>query len=126
MKSNLILIVEDDDEERERLRQTLQDHGYAIEESRTWQNGVLNRPDELADLAIVDVVLPQKDGIESIVQLRAHHPKLQILALSSGEPFHPDNCMAKARKVGANRALAKPYTSEELIAEVERLLPKRR
>jgi CheY-like chemotaxis protein len=73
-------------------------------------------------LVITDLIMPNKEGIESIMQIRAHDPKTPILAMSGGGRLGNADFLKMAAGVGANATLPKPFESEDLIAAVRRLL----
>ena len=74
------------------------------------------------DLVITDLVMPEKEGIEIIIELHRKLPALKILAISGGGFSTPKNYLAPALKLGAARTLAKPFSGIELLAAVTGLL----
>jgi DNA-binding response OmpR family regulator len=72
------------------------------------------------DLVITDLLMPEKEGLESIQELRSKFPTLPIIAIS-GAPAGW-KALEMAKKVGADETLQKPFQPEEVLASVERLL----
>ena len=78
-----------------------------------------------ADLLIADLVMPDREGLETIQETRAQYPSLPIIAIS-GATFGPDGLLLDiAKKMGADAALAKPFTMMQLTQTVARLLGER-
>ena len=67
--------------------------------------------------------MPNKEGIETIVQIRSRDPMIPIIAISGGARIDNIDFLQMARKLGASESLAKPFTPQELVAAVRRLLP---
>ena len=75
------------------------------------------------DLLITDLLMPEKDGIETILEIRRADARLPILAISGGGRYGArSDLLGMARKLGANGALEKPFSKEELLAAVDRCL----
>jgi DNA-binding response OmpR family regulator len=77
--------------------------------------------DDPPDLVLLDILMPEKDGIETILSLRRQYPDLRILAMSAGSFGHTD-FLAAAAKFGADVLLRKPFDGVELVAAVDALL----
>lgn len=122
MKS--ILVIDDDNDVRKCIRNILEQAGYSVLEA---ENGIVGmdifRRDK-ADLVIVDLFMPEKEGIETIIELRKEFPDQKIIAISGGIPgYGPDNFLNIAQKLGADSSLDKPFNMAQLIDAVEKLLP---
>ena len=77
-----------------------------------------------ADLVITDMVMPEKEGLEVIKEIRSLFPSLKIIAISGGGRVNPTDYLRMAKFLGATKALAKPISSEALLgAIIETLLP---
>jgi DNA-binding response OmpR family regulator len=74
------------------------------------------------DLVITDIVMPEKEGLETIMELRRKTPALKIIAMSGGGSVAPEDYLSMARAFGAAQTLAKPFLGEELLAAVDRVL----
>ena len=73
-------------------------------------------------LVLTDVLMPDKDGIEVISELRRDHPNLPIIAMSGGGRLPRDGYLTIARHLGAHAILQKPFTIDQLVSTVDRLL----
>ena len=117
-----ILIVDDDEPLRRLLSQALARAGYAV---ITAENGVaalrLYR-EEPVELVITDLIMPEKEGFETIMELRRIEPNLKIIAISGGGRVDAGDYLPTARHLGAARTLAKPFSFQEMLEAVKGLL----
>lgn len=74
------------------------------------------------DLVITDLIMPEKEGLATIMELRKLAPRLKIIAISGGGRIAPGDYLNLARHLGANAALAKPFSSEAMLSTVAQLL----
>ncbi len=74
------------------------------------------------DLVITDLIMPEKEGLETIADIRKLCGDLPIIAISGGGRVGPTNYLETARFIGANTTLAKPFGRRELIKTVSELL----
>ncbi len=74
------------------------------------------------DLVITDIIMPGKEGLETIIELRRRHPLLKIIAMSGGGQVGAWSYLELAEKLGALHALEKPFNEAELIAAVTTVL----
>lgn len=114
-----VLVIDDDTLVRRTLRMTLTDLGYAVIEAPTGQTGLQEFRKERPDIVITDVMMPDKNGLETITELRAIDPHLRIVAMSSNNAS--GDLLDLASDVGAAQTLEKPFTSEsvrQVMAEI--------
>jgi two-component system, OmpR family, KDP operon response regulator KdpE len=111
----LVLVVEDEAPVMRFLRATLQAHGYRLAEATSGQQGLAEATTRVPDLILLDLGLPDLDGVEVIRGLRGW-TKVPILVLSarSGSPDKVD-----ALDAGADDYVTKPFGRQELLARVE-------
>ena len=75
------------------------------------------------DLAIVDICMPERDGVELIRDIKARRPDLPIIAMSGGwRSINPDTVLEMARALGAEAGLIKPFDRAALLATVHKAL----
>ncbi len=74
------------------------------------------------DLAIVDLLMPLKGGLETIAEMRRDFPSVKIIAISGGGRTGPHDVLEKARQAGAHRTLEKPFTPKSLHDAMQALL----
>ncbi len=114
-----ILIIDDDASIRDSLRRTLHKEGYTILEASEGRGGLKQLEHSLADLILLDMFMPDKDGLETIGELRRTHPGIRIIAMSGGGFKGTVDVLHVATKLGARRTLAKPFTREQLLEAVK-------
>lgn len=119
-----ILLIDDDFQIREMLKKMLEGGGYKVLTAADGKEGVVEFNRSGADLVITDIVMPEQEGIETIIQLKKNAPELKIMAISGGGRINPEGYLAMAKKLGAVQVLKKPIKRSELLAAVGELLPK--
>jgi DNA-binding NtrC family response regulator len=117
-----ILIIDDDVHILRMLRQTLERKGYEVIEASNGKEGIRLYREEPADLIITDLIMPEKEGIETIKELRRDFPQLKIIAISGGGRIGAEAYLPMAKKLGAMRTFIKPIAREELLEAVRELL----
>ena len=71
------------------------------------------------DLVISDIIMPEKEGLETIFELRRMYPDLKIIAISGGGRIGPDGYLPGAKLLGANMVFQKPLDQKEFVNAVE-------
>jgi len=118
-----ILIIDDDQSIRDVLRLYLEDAGYQVIEANDGVEGLTRFAEQPVDLVILDIFMPQKDGIETMNELRELSQDCHVLAISGGSSDRYMDYLPHARILGANEVMTKPFSEEALLAAVHRLLP---
>jgi len=116
-----ILVIEDDPEVRNYLVAVLSRAGHEVREASNGKEGVQAFAAAPSDVVITDIIMPEKDGIETILDLRRTNPELKVIAISGGGRSTPDNYLHSAKLLGADRTIRKPFTNEEILAAVTEL-----
>lgn len=120
---NCILVIDDDSYVRRCIVDILDQSGYSVMEAENGKIGLDLFNKSNVDMVIVDLFMPEKEGIETIIELRKGSPNLKILAISGGIPGHgPDHFLHIAQKLGADRSLDKPFNMWQLLEAVQNLL----
>ena len=117
-----ILLIEDDDAYREVLANALVEHGYAVTQAADGDKGVKLFRTAPTDLVLTDIVMPNKEGIATVMELRRDHPKLGIIAMSGGAALEPMLYLKIAGTFGATRTLKKPFDLPTLLTTIEEVL----
>lgn len=121
-----ILLVEDDLAMASAIARLLKREGHTVFQAREGEEGLARFATVRPDLVITDLIMPGREGIETIRELRALAPDLPILAVSGGGTAPGSDLLQMARKLGATEVLAKPFSYDELTAVVSRCLGSRR
>ena len=117
-----ILVIDDDPDVRSMLADLLQRAGYEVvqgSDGRAAMEVLCRRP---IDLIITDIIMPEKEGIETIQELRQVFPEVKIIAISGGGRISPYNYLSLAKAFGAQRIFEKPFVNDEIIQAVQELL----
>ena len=117
-----ILVVDDDAGVRGYIEEVLSRAGFDVVTAVNGADGMNRFRHERVDLAIVDMFMPEKDGVETLMEMRQHFNEARILAISGGGNLQMGNVLIWARKLKANAVLEKPFTNEELLSAVEKVL----
>lgn len=117
-----ILVIEDEEDIRQMICDILEDEGYDTIQAANGIEGIetLRRVPEIGTI-ITDLLMPEKEGIETITEIRKDFPRLRILAISGGGICMPENYLNLARAMGANATLSKPFGRKELLDAMENL-----
>ncbi len=116
-----ILVIDDEQLVRTMLRMTLEEAGYAVAEAADGDEGIRLYNEKGADVIITDLVMPEKEGIETILELKKKHPDVKIIAISGGGRVKPENYLTVAKSMGVRHAFAKPVEKEVLLRAVAEL-----
>jgi len=121
-----ILIIDDDEGLRRVLGQILVRAGYLVTAAVDGGEGLKSFRNEPVDLVVCDLIMPDKEGLETISALRKEFPAVKIIAISGGARVTGYDFLPAASGLGANVALAKPFTREHILETVEQLLGRAR
>ncbi|HLZ74191.1 response regulator [Phenylobacterium sp.] len=120
-----ILVVDDEQMLRTTLRAILQRAGHEVAEAEDGAKAMelfrVNTP----DLVITDIIMPNREGVETIGEMRAAAPDLPIIAMSGGGSRGGELFLSLAARLGATQTLAKPIRQAELLAAVDACLASR-
>jgi len=117
-----VLIVDDDEQVRTVFRKALESGGYQVTEAPNGRIGARLYRERPSDLVIMDLIMPEQEGLETITALRRDFPDVKIIAISGGGRGTAADYLSVARKLGAMLALEKPITPGALLHEVDQVL----
>ncbi len=121
MKSkSKILIVDDEAPMCFVIQHLLRAEGYEVSTAPNGQVALEIASKESFDLVMTDLIMPLKDGIETILQLRVSQPDIKIIAMSGGWNGGAQSYLRLAGKLGASQTLAKPFDRATLLDAIER------
>ncbi|MGB8275319.1 MAG: response regulator [Alphaproteobacteria bacterium] len=121
-KTHRILVIDDDDLIRLTLRAALEKAGYVVLEAPDGEKGIRLFKADPVDIVVTDIVMPEKEGIATVLELRREDPDVKIIAISGGGQLAAKDLLHFAGKLGADRILAKPFPPNRLIELVRELL----
>ena len=117
-----ILVIDDDDLVRETLRRALETAGFQVVEAADGRQGTRLYRSDPVDLVITDLLMPVKEGIETIRELRQINADAKIIAISGGGRAGAVDFLGMAKKLGADRVIAKSFRPADLIDAVRAVL----
>jgi len=116
-----ILIIDDDENIRKVLQTILEDEGYVTETAETAKKGVQKSEEAFFNLAMIDVRLPDMQGIELLSKLRETKPKMRKLIVTGYPTLQ--NAVAAVNK-GADAYIMKPFDVEKILSTIKEQLQK--
>ena len=117
-----ILVIDDDDDFRSMLCDLLKRSAYTVFESTDGQEGLKMNKIEKPDLIITDIVMPNQDGIETVIRLHKEYPEIKIIAVSGGGLVQPYLYLHMAKTLGADQTFTKPINNKKFLEAVNILL----
>lgn len=117
-----ILLVDDDEATRTAIRKVLEVSGYRVMEARNGIEALDRASAHPPALLITDIIMPQKEGIETIREFRKAHPQVKIMAISGGGRVKTADFLEIARKFGASKVMKKPFRTQDFLNAVEEVL----
>jgi CheY-like chemotaxis protein len=113
-----ILVIDDDALVRQALMLVLESRGYEVQCAPEGRQGLRAYQKRRPDLVISDIIMPEMEGIETILELRILSPDCPIIAISGGGRFGKVDFLAVAKELGATATLSKPFEQADLLQTV--------
>ena len=117
-----ILVIDDEITILVMLRRLLTKGGYEVMEAANGKIAADLLRDNPADLIITDLIMPDQEGLETIIEFRRDYPAMPIIAMSGGGSVGPSTYLDIAKKLGARRTFTKPFHPADLLAAVHEIL----
>lgn len=117
-----ILIIDDDPQICDLLKQALEEEGYRVMTAGNGQEGINLHRAHSADLIVLDILMPEKEGLETILELRREFPQVNIIAMSGGSERAKLNLLDLANRLGAQHTLHKPFQLKNFTSLVRQAL----
>lgn len=117
-----ILIIDDDSELLCTLRDILVSEGYLVEIASDGREGLKKQISKPYDLIITDIVMPEEDGLEVIMEVKSAYPGTKLIAISGGGYFTSRDYLLMAKELGASLVLCKPFDSSSFLMGVRRVI----
>ena len=114
-----VLLIEDDVSVRRIVRKMLERGRHEVTEAENGRVGLDRLRGSAFDLVITDIVMPEMDGLETLIELRKHYPTLKVIAMSGGGRTGNMDFLGSAEKLGASAVLHKPFTSDVLTTAID-------
>ena len=115
-----ILVIEDETNVLRLIISIVENAGHQAISATNGSEGVEAYRQHQVDLVITDIMMPQKDGVETIRELKRDNPHAKIIAITGYRGQY--NRLPAAQYVGAQRTLVKPFSQADLVTALEELL----
>ena len=115
-----VLVIDDEVAIRQLLRALLEREGFVVEEAADGQEGIERHRNHPADIVITDIIMPNKDGVNTMFELLKMTPNLKIIAISGGGWQVKEIDFDIARRLGAY-TIDKPIRREVLLAAIQKI-----
>jgi CheY-like chemotaxis protein len=125
IKGSSVLFVDDERPIRDLFRRVLTSVGALFDEAADGNQALAKLDERAFDAVVVDIIMPDREGIETIQQIRKRWPSTFIVAISGGGRIGPDEFLDLAAAVGADRTLTKPIRPSNLLSVLAEGLPSR-
>ncbi len=113
-----VLIIDDEEFVRLTLGQILKKAGFDVIDAANGELGLRKLRQGPVDLVITDIIMPEKEGIETIIEIRRDYPDLPIVAISGGGRSGNTDFLKVAKAFGAKETLQKPFRVNEVLDAV--------
>jgi two-component system, chemotaxis family, chemotaxis protein CheY len=114
-----VLVVDDAQFLRVRLTRMLRENGYDILEAENGDRAVAQYEAGAPDAVLLDITMPEKDGLEVLREIRAKHPDARVVMLTA---LGQQSIVLQAIKAGARDFIVKPFEQERVLAALQRAL----
>ena len=121
-KMATVLIADDDPTLRAIGAELLSGEGYRVLEAEDGNEALRAVEAEAVDLIVLDMLMPNKDGIETIIELKRRRSSVRILAISSGGSMDVDSLLKPALAFGADRVMSKPLRISTFATTIAEML----
>jgi DNA-binding response OmpR family regulator len=119
---NTVLIVDDDKSVLKIISVLLKKEGFNIIEATNGKDGVDLYNTKSPDIVVIDIIMPEKDGLCAIRDIKAINKQAKVIAISGGLVMTPEVYLNEAEEIGADWILPKPIERQELINAIRNLL----
>ena len=110
-----VLLIDDDIELLRQMATAFLSAGYEVLAAPDGQAGLARFTANPTDLVVTDIIMPNREGVETIMALKKAKPSVKVIAISGGYRVGPADFLQLARHVGADEVLAKPFGPAELL-----------
>jgi CheY-like chemotaxis protein len=117
-----ILLVDDDIVLRKSLGRLLAESGYEAADVENGRAAIAHMIRQQVDLVMTEMLLPEMDGVETILAIRHQFPWVKIIAVAGSGISPAESCLKIARQLGAHKTMAKPFHAEEFLGTVRELV----
>ena len=117
-----ILIIDDEPSIRKMLRRLLEKNNFEVIDAENGNEGIRLFREHEPDLVITDLLMPDKEGLETIREIKEIEPDAIIIAITGGGMAAPEMYLRLAKQLGAHHAFSKPLENDELLSTIQAIL----
>jgi len=117
-----ILIIDDEDFIRERIKSNLEEKGHHVSEAREGEEGINKIKEKHFDIILLDVNMPKKGGIQTLMEIKKNYSSLKTVIISGKVPTDSDAFFKLIKQYGATDIIFKPFTKEQLYDVINKQL----
>lgn len=117
-----ILFVDDEHTARKAFANLIRKDGYDVLEAENGRAAIEQLDQKSVDLLITDMIMPEMDGVQTILAVRSRFPAVKIIALAEHRITPAENSLKIARALGSHKTLVKPFTPVELLGVIRELV----
>lgn len=118
----IVLVVDDEELARFTVREILEEGGHSVLEAAGADEALRILAAKPVDVLVTDIIMPGKDGIALVAEVRRTRPAVRVVAISGGGRTTRLDFLTVAKAYGADQVLAKPFGGERLLAAVDACL----
>lgn len=119
-----VLLIDDEQMVRKLVRKMLERSGHEVTEAENGRLGLQQLKTGAFDLVITDIIMPEMEGVETLMTVREQHPGVKVIAMSGGGRTGNIDFLSAAQKLGAAAILHKPFTLAALAGAIEQAFGK--
>jgi len=117
-----ILVIDDDHHILLMIKKMLERAGFEVDLASNGDEGLELFKKLSVDLVITDIIMPEKEGLETIREMKRLRSDIKIIAMSGGGKVSSDNYLNTAKIFGATKIMTKPFTHKQMVLTVQELL----
>jgi DNA-binding NtrC family response regulator len=121
-----ILLIDDEHMVRKIVRKMLERSGHEVTEAENGRVGLGQLKAGTFDLVITDIIMPEMEGVETLMMVRSQYPGIKVIAMSGGGRTGNTDFLSTAEKLGASAILHKPFTLAALTGALEQTFGKQK
>ena len=115
-----ILVIDDEELVLTFLENILVEEGYEVVTAKNGEEGLELFEAQPADLVITDIIMPKRDGLDTILQLKKSVPDLPVIAISAGGNIPKERYLAVASYMKNTITIPKPFSREEILGAIDK------
>ncbi len=117
-----ILVIDDDPHCVALLKIAFEQAGHTVFSATDGMSGLKMACEKFFDIIITDVLMPEKDGLELLLELKRHKPDAKVIAISGGGVLRAEDCLKMAKLFGAQQVMEKPFDINRMLQVVQELI----